>query len=247
MSVYEVSDDFFVNSNIQTTLPLPDNRETVLQFYEAIQHEFPEMTTFLRRETGEFVLEGDRETRTYPWIEIHKGRLCVGYFNPADLDTAYQFHRWVLKHCVYYLGVSGLDIELQDLMYGFNLDFTGNRDELVATAMMGDAPLGRFAADQAVKHLEYQPSYSFSLDEECYHQARVLIETRSTYHQVRTGNYENEPISVFFTLRHYPQPGKITQLLEAFEEQTNQIEDWTIQHLLPQVLRPIAEMITARS
>ncbi|MBT7171281.1 MAG: hypothetical protein HN909_05870 [Phycisphaerales bacterium] len=246
MSVYEVSDDFFVNANIQTTLPLPDNRETVLQFFEAIQREFPTMTTFLRRESGEFVLEGDREERTYPWIEVHRERMCMGYFNPPDLDTAYQYHHWILKHCVYYIGLSGLDIELQDLMYGFNLDYVGNRDELVATALMGDAPLGRFAAEQGVKNLEFQPSYTFSLDEDCYQQARVMIETRSTHHQVRTGRYESDPISVFFTLRQYPQPGRVRNILETFDEQSTQLEDWTIQHLLPQVLRPIAETITTR-
>jgi len=60
-----VADDFFVNLSVQTTLPLPRNRETVLHFFEAVQKQFAGMTSFYQRDGGEYVLEGDRESGCY--------------------------------------------------------------------------------------------------------------------------------------------------------------------------------------
>ena len=54
-----VADDFFINTTLQTTLPLPESRETILQFAEAVTREFPTMTSFYRRDSGEHVLEGE--------------------------------------------------------------------------------------------------------------------------------------------------------------------------------------------
>ena len=70
MDFNTVADDFFVNFDFQTTLALPNSRESVLHFCEAIQKEFPDMTSFYQRETGEFVLEGNHDTGSYQWMEM---------------------------------------------------------------------------------------------------------------------------------------------------------------------------------
>ena len=71
------ADDFFVNLNLQTVLDLPGSRETVLSFLEVIQKEFPELSNFYHREAGEFVLEGDHDRGTNPWLEIQQNRLTA--------------------------------------------------------------------------------------------------------------------------------------------------------------------------
>ena len=78
-------DDFFVNMSLQTTLALPHTRETILHFCEAVQKEFPEMTSFFQREAEEYVLEGNRETGRYEWLELHPRRMTAGSFNPHVL------------------------------------------------------------------------------------------------------------------------------------------------------------------
>jgi hypothetical protein len=241
------ADDFFVNLSLQTTLALPDSRETILHFCEAVRKEFPEMTSFYQRETGEFVLEGDRESGSYLWMELQARRLSAGYFNPAEPQNAYRLHRWLLDRCVYYLGISGIDVECLDILFGFNLDFMGNRDAIVADALLGGSALGAVLAGGSIpgKALECEPSIVLALDEECCMQARLSLETRSSSYQVRTGKFEDEPISVYLTLRRYPSAGKVINLQESFAAQCETIEDLTGRLIIPNIIQPIASAIAS--
>ena len=54
-------DDVGVYVYLNTKVDLPSASETVLHFFDSVQKAFPEMTEFERRESGEFVLEVDRE------------------------------------------------------------------------------------------------------------------------------------------------------------------------------------------
>jgi len=243
IDIKNIADEFFVNLSVQTTMALPKNRETILHFLEAVQKEFPRMAGFYHRETGEFTLEGDRESGEYPWVEISSHRLAAGWFNPDGADQAYRLHRWLLKHSVYYLGLSGLDIEAMDLLFGFNFEFRGNRDEIAARALLGGSPLGDFALEGEGKCIECEPNIVIALNEECYLQARLAIETRCNGFQVRTGDYENEPISVYFTVRAYPSPNARLDIEESFNRQRRLCEDLTVRTVIPQVIQPIAAAI----
>ncbi len=46
MDISNAADDFFVNLNVQTTMALPDSRETVLHFFVVAQKEFSSMAGF---------------------------------------------------------------------------------------------------------------------------------------------------------------------------------------------------------
>jgi len=239
------ADDFFVNLNLQTTLGLPTSRETILHFFEAVQKEFPEMSSFFQRETGEYTLEGNRDSGNYRWLELTAHRFGAGFFNPPNLAEAYRLHLWLLDRSVYYLGVSGLDVECLDIMFGWNMDFQGNRDAIVGQALLGNSPLGALAAEGQAKFLECEPSMVIALDDECYLQARLSLETRSNSYQVRTGNYEEEPISVYFTVRRYPKPGNVIRLKESFTRQCEICEEMASRIVLPQIIQPISQAISA--
>lgn len=240
-----ITDDFFVNLNLQTTLPLPRSRESVLHFYEAVQKQFPLMTGFYQRDGGEYVLEGDREGGCYRWLELQTHHLAAGHFNPPDLNDAYNLHRWLLERSVYFLGIGGLDVEALDVMFGFNLDYQGNRDAIVAEALLGESPMGQLAGDPGMRTVECEPSLVVSLDEQCYLQARMSLETRSSSYQVRTGQYDEEPISVYFTVRRYPAPGTVVQLVESFTRQCEICEDLVSRIVLPNVIQPIVSAIAS--
>lgn len=240
-----LTDDFFVNLNLQTTLPLPRSRETVLQFYESVQKHFPDMRSFYQREGGEYVLEGDRESGTYQWAELQTHQLAAGCFNPRSLDDAYRLHAWLLERCVYFLGVSGLDVEALDVMYGFNLDYRGNRDQIVAEALLSGSPLSSLVMDPTVRAVEAEPSLVVALDEQCHLQARLSLETRSTSYQVRTGQYDEEPISIYFTVRRYPSPTEVIQLAESFAEQCRICEEMAGRIIVPSVVQPILTAIAS--
>jgi hypothetical protein len=238
-----VADDFFLNANLQTTLALPGGRETILQFCEAVRKEFRDMTSFYQRESGEYVLEGDHESGVYQWMELQSHNLSAGYFNPPDLDEARRFHSWLLERSVYYLGVSGLDVECLDVLYGFNLDFRGNRDAIAARALLEGSPLAALGACEGCKPVEFEPSLVIALEEECYLQARLSLETRSSSYQVRTGEYDEEPISIYFTVRQYPQPGKPFDLKDAFGRQCEIGQDLVRRVVIPHVVQPVAAAI----
>src|ERR1017187_9729356 len=153
-----VADEFYVNLNLQTTLALPSGRETVLHFFEAVQKEFTEMTGFFQRETGEFVLEGNRDSGRYRWIELQTHRLSAGFFHPPSLAEAYRLHTWLLDRSVYFLGVSGMDVECLDVTFGFDMDFKGNRDAIVGQALLGGSPLAALGNEANTKTIECEPS-----------------------------------------------------------------------------------------
>jgi hypothetical protein len=240
-----IVDDFFVNMSLQTTLALPHTRETILHFCEAVQKEFPEMTSFYQRDAEEYVLEGNRETGRYEWLELHACRLTAGSFNPRSAEAAYRFHHWLAERSVYFLGVSGLDIESLDLLFGFNLDFRGNRDSIVADALLNGSPLGALPVAGERVCLEFEPSLVLAMDDSCSLQARISVETHSSSFQVRTGQYDDEPISVYLTVRQYPEPGKVMDLGASLMRQCMQCEDLACRLVVPQVIRPIAAAIAA--
>jgi hypothetical protein len=240
-----LADDYFVNCTLQTTMPLPSSRETILQFGEAVQREFPDMTAFFHRDSGEYVLESDHDRGSYKWLELQTHRLIGGFFNPPSPAEAYRLHEWLLERSMYFLGVSGLDIECLDVMFGFNLDYAGNRDELVAKALLGGSPLGNLSVDGTAIAIEFEPNIVLAMEPECYLQARMALETHSSTYQVRTGHYENEPISIYFTVRQYPGTGKVMQLGESFKRQSQLCEELVSKLVVPNVLQPISSAIAS--
>ncbi len=239
------SDDFFVNFDLHTSLPLPTERETVLHFCEAVQKQFPEMTDFHQRENGEYVLEGDHDSGSYRWLGLEQRRLSAGAFNPPDVGAAYEQHEWVLDRSRYFLGVSHLDVESLDLVYGFNLDCIGNRDAIVHDALVGGSRLASFLNEADAVALNFEPSFVVALNDDCSLQARLAVETRNSTYQVSTGDYEEEPISIYFTIRAHPHPGRQFDLVSSMTEQARIGEDIVVRVLIPNIVHPIASAIAA--
>ena len=61
-------DDFGVYIYLNTKMELPSGRETVLHFFDTLQKQYPQMTDFECRESGEYVLEEDRDQGSYRWV-----------------------------------------------------------------------------------------------------------------------------------------------------------------------------------
>jgi len=238
-------DDFFVNMHLHTALPMPEGRETILGFCEAIQKEFPDLSDFYRRDNGPYVLEGDRTAGSYRWVEIAERELSSGALNPDSVEAAYRQHAWLLERSRYFLGISHLDVESLDLVYGFNLEFIGNRDTIVCNALLEGSRLGWVPSQCQATPLNCEPTIIFALDEECFLQARLALETRNSSYQVRTGCYEEEPISVYFTIRAYPRTGERFEMGESLRYQAQVGEDLVARVVIPNVVRPIAAAIAA--
>src|SRR5208282_2408884 len=116
-------DDFSVYVYINTKMELPNRRETVLHFFDAIQKTCPQMTDFDYRESGEMVLEEDREQGSYRWVGLESRRLCTGYVNPPSLEAADTHHERILELAPYHLDMSAIDCEAMDVLFAFDFNF----------------------------------------------------------------------------------------------------------------------------
>ena len=237
-------DDFFINVDLHTSLELPRERETILHFCETAQKNFPDLSDFYQRDSGAHVLEGDRQSGRYRWMEIDKRRLSGGAFNPEAVEDAYKMHQWILDRSRYFLGISHLDVESLDLVYGFNLDYVGNRDAIVCDALLAGSPLGGIVQDTGAMVLNFEPSIVVAGDADCSLQARLAIETRTDSLQSRSGSYAEEPISVYFTIRVHPQPSGKFDMLQSLHRQRELGEDMLARVIVPQIVRPIASAIS---
>lgn len=202
MNRYSDADDFYVNVNLNTEMELPSSRETVLHFFEQMRKAFPDLNNFYTRESGDLVLEGDKDLDAYRWVAIEPRRLCTGHVNPETLDDAYRQHEMVLE-LTHLLTISLLDCEALDVMFGFDFTYEGNHDEVVAEALgVGPAMDGLFEVPGA-RVINYEPSLTLALDPSCKLQARLSVETRTNAYQVRTGEFPDDQISIYFTVRQY--------------------------------------------
>ena len=242
-SYSSLCDDFGIYVYINTRMELPNKRETVLHFFDSLQKTFPQMTDFDCRENGDFVLEEDREQGSYRWIGLESRRVCSGYVNPPSVEEADKQHERVLEVAPYHLDLSALDCEALDVLFAFDFLYTGNHDEVVAEALGRSTPLEGLLDLPNARVLNYEPSLMLVLDDSCRLQCRLNIETRTNAYQLRTGQFPEAPISVYFTVRQYwgKQGGKSFQ--ESYRKQREVCQELVDSHVVPAIIRPLAQTI----
>jgi hypothetical protein len=240
------ADQFYVNLHLNTEMELPTNRDTVLHFFEQMKKGFPELRNFYTRENGDLVLEGDKEQQSYRWLAIEPRRLCSGQFNPETLDDAYRQHDLVLDLAPHLLTISLLDCEALDVMYGFDFNFEGNHDEVVAEALGVGHGLEGLFEHPSVQVINYEPSLTLALNDTCQLQCRLAIETRTNAYQVRTREFGDDQISIYFTVRQYWGKGPEVSFVESLRRQREVGEELIQKSVLPKIVRPLAHAIAAR-
>jgi hypothetical protein len=239
-------DDFYINMNLSTEMELPANRETVLHYFERVQKTYPTMRNFYSRERGDFVLEEDKERGSYRWCTIEPRRVCSGQVNPEKIDDAMQQHKLILELAPYTLSVSPLDCEALDLLYGFDFTYRGNQNQLVAEALGVSPGLDRLVDVSGVTVINYEPSLTVSLDDECRLQCRLSVETRTNAYQVRIGEYPEEQISVYVTARQYGSLSPDTTFVETLDRLSKVCGDMLENHVIEHLLQPLARAISMK-
>jgi hypothetical protein len=240
------ADDFYVNMNLNTEMELPTGRDTVLHYFEQMKKAFPGLTKFYTKENGDLVLEGDKDEGQYRWLAIEPKRLCSGAVNPESLEDAYRQHEMVLDVAPHLLSLSLLDCEALDVMYGFDFTFEGNHDEVVAEALGASSAMEGLLEVPGARVVNFEPSITLALDEACRLQCRLAIETRTNAYQVRTGDYPEDQISVYFTVRQYWGSGPERSFVESFRRQCAMGEELVQAHVVPRIVRPLAQAIASR-
>jgi hypothetical protein len=239
-------DDFYINMNLSTEMELPNNRETILHFFERVQKTFPSMRNFYVRDRGDFVLEEDKERGSYRWSTIEPRRVCSGHVNPESIDDALAQHRLVLDLAPYLLSVSPLDCEALDLLFGFDFTYRGNHNQLVSEALGLSPSLERIVEIEGATVISDEPSLTIALDEECRLQFRVSVETRTNAYHVRTGDYPEEQLSVYATARQYGSLSPDSTYVDTLARLSQVCHEMIDNHVVEQVLRPLARAIAMK-
>ena len=241
-----LADDFYVNLNLATEMELPAHRETVLQYFERIQRHYPSMRKFYCRDKRDYVLEEDKDQGRYRWAAVETKRLCSGQVNPPSIEAAVDQHRLVLEMAPAYLSVSPLDCEALDVLFGFDFAFRGNHNALLAEALGVGPAFDRFADIPGGRVINFEPSLTLALDEDCRTQVRISTETRTNAFQVRTGEFSEEQLSVYVTARQYGSLDPATTYVEAMDRLAKLAREVVDTHVVDQILRPLARTISLK-
>jgi len=166
--------------------------------------------------------------------------------NPADPELALEQHDLVLQLVPYMLSASPLDCEALDFMLGFDFSYRGNHDALVAEALGTGLALEELVDLPGAQILNFEPSMTVSLDEDCRQQARLMVETRTNAYQVRRGEFPEDQISVYFTVRQYGSLDPDTSYEETLKRLHAKCDELMDEFVIDQVLRPLAQAIATK-
>lgn len=239
-------DDFYMYCYLNTELDLPKTRDTVLHFFEQISKKFPRMTNFYGRDPNEFVLEEAKESGSYRWISLENRRVASGYQNPPELEDCHSQHELMLDLAPHILSVNALDCEALDIVFGFDFAFRGNHDEVVAEAFARDTRFESMINIPNSKMVNFEPTLTVALDEQCRLQARLSVVTRTNSYQVRTNQFNEDAISIYFTIRQYWGFGAEMTFIDSYRKQYETAVDLVNGHIIPNVVVPLSEAISSR-
>jgi hypothetical protein len=247
MNLYgSLADDMYMNVNLATEMELPGHRETVLHFFECVRKKYPTMRKFHARDKRDFVLEEDKEQGRYRWVAVEPRRFCSGHVNPASIEDALDQHRFLLDLAPALLSMSPLDCEAIDVLFGFDFAFRGNHNSLLAEALGPGPALEGLGDVPGSKLINYEPSLTIAVDEECRTQVRVSTETRTNAFQVRTGEFAEEQLSVYVTARQYGSLEGGETYVDTVERLAQLGQDVIENCVVEQVLRPLARTIALK-
>ncbi|MCA9286878.1 MAG: hypothetical protein KDA22_16760 [Phycisphaerales bacterium] len=241
MSYGALCSDFYVNQKIALKLDLPGARETVLDMFDRIRRELPQMDRF-RRYEGELALESPDEERSYCWAALRQTSVRSGWVNPESLVQAYRLHRLILETAPYFLSISPLDVDHLELVFGFDFEAERNRDAIVFNALLADTPLAALVDSASETVLEAQPLIGIALDEDRHTQAFLEIKTRGRPNEAG-GGPNAEPISIYLTVRHLGTLRAIEDFTTAFAALAGHAERLAEQRVIPHIVVPIREAI----
>jgi hypothetical protein len=241
-------DDFYVSSRLFLKLDLTFDRETILHFFDRVRREFPGMTKLRRREDGTLVLEEEQsETGSRRWLRLEASSLRFGFFAPPDLTQVRGFGGFILEQAPYHLTFSDLDYDRLEVIYGFDLEYRGNHDRLVAETLYNEHPMAAlFMDDESCHTIDCQPYFGIALTPQCDIQAYIEVKSRTSTFEVRTNDFETQVLSVFLTLRKYwgfSDPGDVAG---SYHRLCTHADELASSKVVPVLVNPLAQAIASR-
>ena len=239
-------DDLYLDMYVNTELELPDQRDTILTFFERIQKQFPLMTNFYRRDKHCY-LEEENDSQQYRWVALEGNRIGSGIVNPDKFETAYQQDKLVLELIPYMLGVNSLDIGSLDLTIGMDFDYWGNHDEIIAEALLSSSALNCLVDLPVSSMINCSPEIVVSLSEDGRTQARISVESKTSVFDPREKPIQRDKfISLLFTIHQFPRASEKFNAVEYLEKLGLLAEKLLSTKIVPNIVQPLINTIAQR-
>lgn len=240
-------DDFFVDMYISTRFDLPNERDTLLTFFERITKQFSSMRSLSREGESGFCLEEDPQGGRNRWVSVDVDRVGAGFVNPESFQEAFELPKLVIDLVPYMLGIRSLDIDSVDLTFGMDFDYAGNHNEIIAEALFGGSAFSRIFDWAGAGPLNLSPSVVVALDDECTTRARLTVDCRTDESEIRSKKFdEDKPISMYLTVRQFPLAGRDFELKNAFEKLCEITVDFMDEKIVPNFVMPLTNAIAHR-
>ena len=107
-----------------------------------------------------------------------------------------------------------------------------------------NTPLDNLAQMPGARIVNYEPTMMLALDETCRLQCRLSVETRTNAYQIRTGQFPEAPISVYFTVRQYWGRQGAKTFGESYQHQRKILQELVDTHVVPSVVQPLNRTIS---
>jgi len=235
--------DFYINQKLGLKLDLPERRETVLDLFDRVRKSFPRLSHFQRYDT-EVALESNSAERDWQWVALRQTSIRSGHVNPASIADAYHFHKTILEVAPYFLSISPLDIDMLEVVFGFDFETALDKDSVVFDALLADTPLANLVDPGFERVSEAQPAMAITLGERGEMQA--VFEVRTRPRVPMAGDRGGDPISVFLTVRRFGPIASLDELKSAFGAVVGHAEMLAEQRVIPHLVVPIYETLQAR-
>jgi len=234
--------DFYVNQKISLSLDLPKVQDAATDMFERVRRDIPEFER-IRPFDDEVALETAEIDGRYQWVGLRPRSIASGSVNPNHIEDAYNLHRLVLELSPYYLSLTPLHVEYIELVYGFDLSAQENRNNVVLQSLLANTPLATLADELMEPLLDVQPRIGFALNEACDLQAFVEVKTRTSAAEAATQVFQDEPISVFLTIRKNGPIQAIEELETTFNRLAGHIEHIAEHRVVPDIVVPLHQAI----
>ena len=233
--------DFYINLKMNVRMELPSNREPVLELFERVRRSYPSMNAF-RRYKEELALESAANATPHQWMAIRSSSVRAGVVNPSTEEEMYGLHRVTAEVSPYYLSISPLDLEYIELLYGFDLQASGNHNAIVASSLLGGSPLSNLVGSDSIRVTDCQPMVGMTMTDESGLEVNFEVKTRTKKGKAE-GASTSEPISVYLTLRKYDPVTKLDGLVDQLNELVQRGQELVDEHAVPHLLMPLREEI----
>ena len=131
-------------------------------------------------------------------------------------------------------------------MFGFDFTYRGNHNELVVEALGISSAFESLADIPGTKLVGFDPAIQFSLDEECRIQCRITVESRTNTFHIRSGEFPEEQLSVYLTVRRYGSLEPGTTYVDAIRPLQEHAERIVQDYLIDNVLVPLQQTIAIK-